>query len=162
MSAGTELTTGQINLTGGGSTDGDRGAVGFPQNLTLVGGAKVRLGARRCRRPRRVSVFEGKAVQPGRGWVRASGVGVGALGSKLREGTASCTGAAPEGIAVKMMSYSESRARYAEVLDSVVDDREEVVVTRSGHDPVVIPLLAEFESLREMAYLMRSPRMHAA
>jgi antitoxin YefM len=58
---------------------------------------------------------------------------------------------------MKTMSYTESRARYAEVLDSVVDDREEVVITRAGHDPVVIVSLADFESLRETAYLMRSP-----
>jgi antitoxin YefM len=55
------------------------------------------------------------------------------------------------------MSYSESRARYAEVLDSVVNDREEIVITRSGHEPVVMLSLADFESLRETAYLMRSP-----
>ena len=55
------------------------------------------------------------------------------------------------------MSYTESRARYAEVLDSVVNDREEVVITRAGHDPVVIVSLADFESLRETAYLLRSP-----
>ena len=60
-------------------------------------------------------------------------------------------------MAMKTMSYTESRARYAEVLDSVVDDREEVVITRAGHDPVVIVSLADFESLRETAYLMRSP-----
>ena len=58
---------------------------------------------------------------------------------------------------MKTMSYTESRARYAEVLDSVVNDREEVVITRSGHEPVVIVSLADFESLRETAYLMRSP-----
>jgi antitoxin YefM len=58
---------------------------------------------------------------------------------------------------MKTMSYTESRARYAEVLDSVVDDREEVVITRAGHEPVVIVSLADFESLRETAYLMRSP-----
>jgi len=58
---------------------------------------------------------------------------------------------------VKTMSYTESRAKYAEVLDSVVEDREEVVITRAGHDPVVIVALADFESLRETAYLMRSP-----
>lgn len=58
---------------------------------------------------------------------------------------------------MKTMSYTESRARYAEVLDSVVNDREEVVITRAGHDPVVIVSLADFESLRETAYLMRSP-----
>jgi antitoxin YefM len=58
---------------------------------------------------------------------------------------------------MKTLSYTESRARYAEVLDSVVNDREEVVITRAGHDPVVLMSLADFESLRETAYLMRSP-----
>lgn len=58
---------------------------------------------------------------------------------------------------MKTMSYTESRARYAEVLDAVVNDREEVVITRAGHDPVVIVSLADYESLRETAYLMRSP-----
>ena len=37
---------------------------------------------------------------------------------------------------MKTMSYSESRAHYAETLDSVINDREEVVITRAGHDPV--------------------------
>lgn len=58
---------------------------------------------------------------------------------------------------MKTLSYTESRARYAEVLDSVVNDREEVIITRAGHEPVVIMSLADFESLRETAYLMRSP-----
>ncbi len=58
---------------------------------------------------------------------------------------------------MKTMSYTESRARYAEVLDGVINDREEVVITRAGHDPVVIVSLEEYESLRETAYLMRSP-----
>lgn len=61
------------------------------------------------------------------------------------------------GGAVKTLSYTESRARYAEVLDSVVDDREEVVITRAGHDPVVIVSLEDYEALKETAYLMRSP-----
>jgi len=55
------------------------------------------------------------------------------------------------------MSYSESRARYAETLDSVVNDREEVVITRAGHEPVVIVSLDHYQSLKEMAYLVRSP-----
>ncbi|MGC5626718.1 type II toxin-antitoxin system Phd/YefM family antitoxin [Georgenia sp. Z1344] len=58
---------------------------------------------------------------------------------------------------MKTMSYTESRARYAEVLDGVTNDREEVVVTRAGHESVVIVSLADYESLRETAYLMRSP-----
>jgi antitoxin YefM len=58
---------------------------------------------------------------------------------------------------VKTLSYTESRARYAEVLDSVVNDREEVVITRAGHQPVVIVSLEDYEALKETAYLMRSP-----
>ncbi len=58
---------------------------------------------------------------------------------------------------MKTMSYTESRARYAQVLDDVVNNREEVVITRAGHESVVIVSLEDFESLRETAYLMRSP-----
>ena len=59
---------------------------------------------------------------------------------------------------MKTMTYSESRARYAEVLDSVVDDCEEVVITRAGREPAVIVSLAEYESLKETDYLLRDPR----
>jgi antitoxin YefM len=58
---------------------------------------------------------------------------------------------------MRTMSYSESRARYAETLSSVVDDREEVVITRAGHEPVVIVSLEDYESLKETAYLLRNP-----
>ena len=58
---------------------------------------------------------------------------------------------------MKTMSYSESRARYAEVLSAVVDDQEEIVITRAGHESVVIVSLDEYESLKETAYLLRSP-----
>lgn len=58
---------------------------------------------------------------------------------------------------MKAMSDTESRARYAEVLDGVTDDREPVMITRAGHEPVVIVSLDDYESLRETAHLMRSP-----
>lgn len=58
---------------------------------------------------------------------------------------------------MRTMSYSESRARYAEVLDAVVDDREEFVITRAGREDAVIVSLADYESLKETAYLLRSP-----
>jgi len=58
---------------------------------------------------------------------------------------------------MRTMSYSESRAKYAETLNSVVNDREEVVITRAGHEPVVIVSLDDYESLKETAYLLRSP-----
>lgn len=58
---------------------------------------------------------------------------------------------------MKTMTYSESRARYAEVLDAVNDDREEIVITRAGRDPVVIVSLEDYESLKETACLPRDP-----
>lgn len=58
---------------------------------------------------------------------------------------------------MKTLSYSESRANYAATLDAVIDDREEVVITRAGRDPVVIVSLEDYESLKETAYLLRSP-----
>lgn len=58
---------------------------------------------------------------------------------------------------MKMISFTETRANFASVLDSVIDDQEEVVITRAGHEPVVVLSLREYEALRETEYLMRSP-----
>lgn len=58
---------------------------------------------------------------------------------------------------MRTMTYSESRANYAATLSAVVDDREEVIITRAGHEPVVIVSLDEYESLKETAYLLRNP-----
>jgi len=58
---------------------------------------------------------------------------------------------------MRTMTYSESRANYAATLSAVVDDREEVIITRAGHEPVVIVSLDDYESLKEAAYLLRSP-----
>ena len=58
---------------------------------------------------------------------------------------------------MKTMSYSDSRAHYAEMLNTVTDDREEVIITRAGHEPVVVVSLDDYESLKETAYLLKSP-----
>ncbi|EFL00179.1 MULTISPECIES: type II toxin-antitoxin system Phd/YefM family antitoxin [Streptomyces] len=58
---------------------------------------------------------------------------------------------------MKTMSYTESRKHYAETLDAVVDDREEVVITRAGHEPVVIVALDDYQALKETAHLLKSP-----
>lgn len=58
---------------------------------------------------------------------------------------------------MRTMTYSESRAKYAETLNAVIDDREEVVITRAGHEPVVMVSLDDYESLKETAYLLKSP-----
>ncbi|KAB1663238.1 type II toxin-antitoxin system Phd/YefM family antitoxin [Pseudoclavibacter sp. CFCC 13611] len=57
----------------------------------------------------------------------------------------------------KTISYSQSRAHYAATLDAVTDDREEIIVTRAGKDPVVMVALDDYESLKETAHLLRNP-----
>lgn len=57
---------------------------------------------------------------------------------------------------MKIMTMSESRAAYAATLDAVVDDQEEVVITRPGSENVVMIPQREYESLRETAYLLSS------
>ncbi len=46
-------------------------------------------------------------------------------------------------------NFTQLRQNLAVELDNVVDDAEELVVTRSGHEPVVMVPLAEYESRKE-------------
>lgn len=61
---------------------------------------------------------------------------------------------------MKVISYTESRSNYAKVLDAVVDDREEVVITRQGKESVVMVSLDDYQSMKETMYLMSSPENH--
>jgi antitoxin YefM len=63
---------------------------------------------------------------------------------------------------MRTVNFTQLRQNLAGELDSVIDDAEEVVVTRSGHEPVVIVPLAEYESMKETEYLLRNPGNAAA
>ncbi|MFV2088697.1 type II toxin-antitoxin system Phd/YefM family antitoxin [Micromonospora sp. LOL_021] len=63
---------------------------------------------------------------------------------------------------MRTVNFTQLRQNLAAELDSVVNDAEEVVVTRSGHEPVVIVPLAEYESMKETEYLLRNPSNAAA
>jgi antitoxin YefM len=58
---------------------------------------------------------------------------------------------------MKTMTYSETRANFAAAIDSVLEDREEVVITRAGKEPVVLVALDDYESLKETAHLLQNP-----
>lgn len=58
---------------------------------------------------------------------------------------------------MKILTMSESRANYAKTLDSVIDDQEEVVITRPSGENVVMVPQREYESMKETLYLMSSP-----
>ena len=53
-------------------------------------------------------------------------------------------------------SYTEARAHLAELLDRVTEDREPVVITRRGHEPVALIAADELDSLIETVHLLRS------
>ena len=55
-------------------------------------------------------------------------------------------------------SYSHLREHLAEVWDQVEDTQEPVIVTRRGHQDMALLPADELESLRETAYLLRSPK----
>lgn len=57
-----------------------------------------------------------------------------------------------------IVSYSEARARLADIMDKVTDDASPVVVTRQRRKPVVIMSKREYDSLQETLYLLSSPR----
>ncbi|MGA3526526.1 type II toxin-antitoxin system Phd/YefM family antitoxin [Melissospora conviva] len=63
---------------------------------------------------------------------------------------------------MRTANFTQLRQNLAAELDSVIEDAEELVVTRSGHEPVVIVSLAEYESMKETEYLLRSPANAAA
>ncbi len=67
-----------------------------------------------------------------------------------------------EAVVVRTVNFTELRSNLAAELDSVINDAEELVVTRSGHEPVVIVSLAEYQSMKETEYLLRNPNNAAA
>ena len=58
---------------------------------------------------------------------------------------------------MRAVAYSEFHAEYAAIRDSVVNDREEVVVAGAGRGSVVLVALDDYESLKETAHLSRAP-----
>lgn len=60
-------------------------------------------------------------------------------------------------MAVKI-SYSHARQQLATLWDLVEDSREAAVIQRRGHEDMALIPAEELSSLRETAYLLRSPQ----
>lgn len=56
---------------------------------------------------------------------------------------------------MKVTTASDLRANLAAQLDAIEDDAEELVVTRNGHQPMVIIPMSEYSAWRETEYLLR-------
>lgn len=55
------------------------------------------------------------------------------------------------------ISYSHARENLASLWDEVEDSREAAVIQRRGHEDMALIPADELSSLRETAYLLRSP-----
>ncbi|MFD3705489.1 type II toxin-antitoxin system Phd/YefM family antitoxin [Nocardia sp. NPDC058658] len=58
---------------------------------------------------------------------------------------------------MRQISHAEARATLASVLDAVVDDHDEVVVTRVGHEPAVVVSARAYKALKETVHLLGTP-----
>ncbi len=54
-------------------------------------------------------------------------------------------------------TYSNARANFAKLLNTVSDDHEVVVIDRRGKESVAMISLSELDGLSETAHLLRSP-----
>lgn len=58
---------------------------------------------------------------------------------------------------MNVLSYSEARNNLKSVMDRVVDDCAETVITRRNGEAVVMVSLSEWNSIKETEYLLSSP-----
>jgi antitoxin YefM len=56
------------------------------------------------------------------------------------------------------ISYTKARETLAKTIRKVCQDHEPVIITRKREDSVVLMSLADYESLRATAHLLRNPR----
>lgn len=65
-----------------------------------------------------------------------------------------------------VMTYTDARASLKDVMDRVIHDRVEVVVTRKKREAVVMISLDEYNAIQETLHLLKSPgnarRLHAS
>jgi antitoxin YefM len=56
---------------------------------------------------------------------------------------------------MKVITASDLRANLANEFDAIEDNAEDLVVTRSGHEPLVVMLKSDYDAWRETEYLSR-------
>jgi antitoxin YefM len=56
-----------------------------------------------------------------------------------------------------VMTYTDARASMKDVMDRVINDRVEVIVTRKNREAVVMISLEEYNAIQETLHLQKSP-----
>lgn len=58
---------------------------------------------------------------------------------------------------MSVMTYTDARANFKDVMDRAINDHEEVVVTRRKGEAVVVLSLEDWSAINETLYLLSSP-----
>ena len=58
---------------------------------------------------------------------------------------------------MRIVTFTDLRNNLATHLDKVEADREELIVTRQNHNPVVVVSLSDWEGLKETLHLLGNP-----
>ena len=58
----------------------------------------------------------------------------------------------------RITNYTEARQNLKSLMDSVIEDRAPVIITRATGDPVVMLAKSEYDATMETLHLLRSPR----
>lgn len=58
---------------------------------------------------------------------------------------------------MKTISYTSARQNLSSTMEKVCNDHAPVIITRKSESPVVMMSLADYESMEETNYLLRSP-----
>lgn len=59
---------------------------------------------------------------------------------------------------MESISYTSARSNLAQTMKKVCEDHAPVAITRKGEGAVVMISMADYQSLEETAYLLRSPK----
>lgn len=59
---------------------------------------------------------------------------------------------------MESISYTAARSNLAKTMEKVCEDHAPVAITRKGEGAVVMISMADYQSLEETAYLLRSPK----
>ena len=59
---------------------------------------------------------------------------------------------------MESISYTSARSNLAKTMERVCADHAPVAITRKGEGAVVMISMADYQSLEETAYLLRSPK----
>ena len=55
------------------------------------------------------------------------------------------------------VSFTDLRKRLAHFMDRAVDDRAPILITRQGHEPVVMMAQSDYDSMAETLHLLSTP-----